>query len=93
MTVPSSAPAACASVAKAWSSTFDSLIGNHFSQALQKIFFQYMPDYLATYPDFVALAVVLLFTGETGVRVKMRRVGCGGGTGVGKAWGGRIVGD
>ncbi|OWK16451.1 hypothetical protein Celaphus_00004858, partial [Cervus elaphus hippelaphus] len=54
---------ASASVAKAWSSTFDSLIGNHISQALQKTFFQYMPDYLATYPDFVALAVVLLFTG------------------------------
>ena len=65
MTVPSSAPAASASVAKAWSSTFDSLIGNHISQALQKTFFQYMPDYLATYPDFVALAMVLLFTGET----------------------------
>ena len=59
------AAVATACEARAWSYTFDSLIGNHISQALQKTFFQYMPDYLATYPDFVALAVVLLFTGET----------------------------
>uniref|UniRef100_A0A452ECQ8 Cationic amino acid transporter C-terminal domain-containing protein n=1 Tax=Capra hircus TaxID=9925 RepID=A0A452ECQ8_CAPHI len=54
---------ATASVSKAWSYTFDGLIGNHISQALQRAFSQYMPDYLARYPDFIALAVVLLLTG------------------------------
>uniref|UniRef100_A0A4W2GCP2 Cationic amino acid transporter 3-like n=2 Tax=Bos indicus x Bos taurus TaxID=30522 RepID=A0A4W2GCP2_BOBOX len=54
---------AVASVAKAWSHTFDSLIGNHISQALEGIFSPYMPYFLATYPDFVALAVLLLLTG------------------------------
>uniref|UniRef100_A0AC11AY37 Uncharacterized protein n=1 Tax=Ovis aries TaxID=9940 RepID=A0AC11AY37_SHEEP len=54
---------ATASVSKAWSYTFDGLIGNHISQALQRGFSQYMPDYLARYPDFIALAVVLLLTG------------------------------
>ena len=79
MNVPSSAPAASPRVSKAWSYTFDGLIGNHISQALQRGFSQYMPDYLARYPDFIALAVVLLLTGEIGVQIRMGREGCGGG--------------
>lgn len=75
----SSPAAATASVSKAWSYTFDGLIGNHISQALQRGFSQYMPDYLARYPDFIALAVVLLLTGEIGVQIRMGREGCGGG--------------
>ncbi|KAM9756399.1 LOW QUALITY PROTEIN: cationic amino acid transporter 3-like [Dama dama] len=55
--------AAVASVARAWSHTFDSLIGNHISQALEGTFSPYMPYFLAKYPDFVALAVLLLLTG------------------------------
>ncbi|KAB0383701.1 hypothetical protein FD755_005618 [Muntiacus reevesi] len=54
---------AVASVARAWSHTFDSLIGNHISQALEGTFSPYMPYFLAKYPDFVALAVLLLLTG------------------------------
>nr|XP_025124091.1 cationic amino acid transporter 3-like [Bubalus bubalis] len=61
--VPSAAAAAVASVARAWSHTFDSLIGNHISQALEGTFSPYMPYFLATYPDFVALAMLLLLTG------------------------------
>ena len=76
MTVPSSAPSASASVAKAWSSTFDSLIGNHISQALEGTFSPYMPYFLATYPDFVALAVLLLLTGKLGIFM-IRREGWG----------------
>ena len=75
----SSPAAATASVSKAWSYTFDGLIGNHISQALQRAFSQYMPDYLARYPDFIALAVVLLLTGEIGVQIRMGREGYGGG--------------
>ena len=69
--VPSAAAAAVASVAKAWSHTFDSLIGNHISQALEGIFSPYMPYFLATYADIFALGLVLLLAGESGVRYKM----------------------
>ncbi|XP_072824847.1 cationic amino acid transporter 3-like [Vicugna pacos] len=54
---------AIASVARAWSSAFDSLIGNHVSQGLQGTFSLYMPYFLAKYPDFFALGLVLLMTG------------------------------
>ena len=60
----------------------DSLSGNHISQALQRVFSQYVPAYLTTYPDFWALALVLLLMGETGVRGRMGRAECGmGGAG------------
>ena len=65
--VPSAAAAAVASVARAWSHTFDSLIGNHISQALEGTFSPYMPYFLATYPDFVAMALLLLLTGKLGI--------------------------
>ncbi|XP_069408006.1 cationic amino acid transporter 3-like isoform X3 [Ovis canadensis] len=51
------------SVARAWSIAFDSLIGNRIFQALEGTFSPYMPYYLAKYPDFVALSLVLLLTG------------------------------
>ena len=35
-----------------------------------------MPYYLAKYPDFFALGLVLLLTGESGVRVRMGKVRC-----------------
>ena len=66
MKVPFSA-AASACVTKAWSSTFDSLIGNYISQAFEGTF-SHVPHFLATYPDFVALVLVLLMPGETGVK-------------------------
>ncbi|XP_061245133.1 cationic amino acid transporter 3-like isoform X2 [Bos javanicus] len=52
-----------ASVSRAWSSTFDSLIGDHISQALQGTFSLHVPHFLAEYPDFFALGLVLLLTG------------------------------
>ncbi|XP_002695390.2 cationic amino acid transporter 3-like [Bos indicus x Bos taurus] len=52
-----------ASVSRAWSSTFDSLIGDHISQALQGAFSLHVPHFLAEYPDFFALGLVLLLTG------------------------------
>uniref|UniRef100_A0A4W2CGS9 Cationic amino acid transporter C-terminal domain-containing protein n=1 Tax=Bos indicus x Bos taurus TaxID=30522 RepID=A0A4W2CGS9_BOBOX len=50
-------------LSKAWSITFDSLIGNHISQALEGTFPPYMPSFLATYPDFVALGLLLVMIG------------------------------
>ncbi|XP_004621606.1 cationic amino acid transporter 3 [Sorex araneus] len=52
-----------ASVAKAWSSAFDNLIGNHISRALQGSISLNAPQVLAKYPDFFALGLVLLLTG------------------------------
>ncbi|XP_052511815.1 cationic amino acid transporter 3-like [Budorcas taxicolor] len=49
--------------ARASSYIFDSLIGNHISQALQETFSLPLPYSLATYADFFALGLVLLMTG------------------------------
>lgn len=77
-------------MARAWSSTFDSLTGNHISRVLQGSFSLHVPYVLAEYPDFFALGLVLLVTGEAGVRDRM---GKAGGAGVGEAWGGGMVGE
>uniref|UniRef100_A0A8D1E6V2 Solute carrier family 7 member 3 n=1 Tax=Sus scrofa TaxID=9823 RepID=A0A8D1E6V2_PIG len=52
-----------ASVARAWSSAFDNLIGNHISQTLQGSISLHVPHVLAKYPDFFAMGLVLLLTG------------------------------
>ncbi|XP_004381937.1 cationic amino acid transporter 3-like [Trichechus manatus latirostris] len=52
-----------ASVARAWSATLDSLIGNRISQALQDSVPLQVPHVLAKCPDFLALSLVLLLTG------------------------------
>ncbi|XP_074134417.1 cationic amino acid transporter 3 [Sminthopsis crassicaudata] len=52
-----------ASVARAWSSAFDNLIGNHISLTLRGSISLHVPRILAEYPDFFALGLVLLLTG------------------------------
>lgn len=66
MNVASSVTAVAASVARAWSSAFDSLIRNHISQVFKETFSLHVPHFLAKYPDFFALSLVLLLMGETG---------------------------
>ena len=61
------AAVATACEARAWSYTFDSLIGNHISQVFQETFSLHVPYFLATYVDFFAFILVLLLTGETEV--------------------------
>ena len=85
MNAPSSASAGTAGLARASSYIFDSLIGNHISQALQETFSLHLPYSLATYADFFALGLVLLMTGETGLNNRMGRAGCEVGAGIGKA--------
>lgn len=51
-------------MARAWSSAFDNLIGNHISQTLQGSISLHVPHVLAKYPDFFAMGLVLLLTGE-----------------------------
>ncbi|XP_076986551.1 cationic amino acid transporter 3-like [Tamandua tetradactyla] len=52
-----------AGVARAWSATFDSLVGNHISRVLRGSFSLSVPRVLAEYPDFFALGLILLLTG------------------------------
>ncbi|ELW68009.1 Cationic amino acid transporter 3 [Tupaia chinensis] len=52
-----------ASVARAWSSGFDNLIGSHISQTLKGTISLRVPHVLAEYPDFFAMGLVLLLTG------------------------------
>lgn len=69
-------------MARAWSSTIDSMTGNLISRVLQGTFPMHVP-HLAKYPDFFSLGLVLLLTGEAGVRDGMGTVGHRGGIGMG----------
>ena len=69
--VCSSAAAATACTARAWRYAFDSLIGDHISQALAGTFPLHVPYILAAYADIFALGLVLLLVGESGVRYKI----------------------
>lgn len=54
-----------ASVARAWSSTFDSLVEQKISGFFQTHMRMHVPgNVLAEYPDLFALILVLLLTGE-----------------------------
>jgi len=91
MSVPS-ATAGTTILARAWSYIFDNLIGNHISQALQGTFSVHVPHFLAKYPDFLALALVLLFMGKTGPSDQRGRLQ-GGGMGKGRGLGSKMEGD
>ncbi|XP_063287109.1 cationic amino acid transporter 3 [Pelobates fuscus] len=58
-----------ASVARAWSSTFDNIIGNHISNFFKDKISMKVENILADYPDFFALILVLLLTGLLAIGV------------------------
>lgn len=53
-----------ASVARAWSAAFDNIIGNHISTFFMNKTTVHLPGVLAERPDFFALILIGLLTGE-----------------------------
>ena len=83
MNLPS-ATAATAYLTRAWSYTFDSLIGNHISQMLEGTFSEHMP---CSWPhtQTVAVVLVLLMAGQKGSELSWEAWTVNGGAGVGRA--------